>query len=131
MAGLATKEMNGKGKMMIGKIIGVMFLSRTCSHMAHLKTSSYAKHKALQKFYEGVVDLADDLAEAGQGLWGKLDIPFEPLDSDITEPIVMIQKHLNRIENLAKDCQQEFIGNILQEVQALYRKTLYLMTELN
>lgn len=131
MAGLATKEMNGKGKMMIGKIIGIMFMSRTAAHMAHLKTSSYAKHKALNKFYDDIVDLADDLAEAGQGLWGKLEIPFEQLDSDITEPITMIQKHLNRIESLAKDCEQEFIGNILQEIQALYRKTLYLMVELN
>jgi hypothetical protein len=43
------------------------FHARTAAHVLHLKTGSYAEHAALQEFYEGVIDLADRLAEAVQG----------------------------------------------------------------
>jgi hypothetical protein len=46
------------------QIIAILFLDRTLTHMEHLRTDSYSKHKALQKFYEGIIELADDLAEA-------------------------------------------------------------------
>lgn len=127
--GLAKGSM-GKGQN-IAKIIGILFMSRTYAHMAHLKTGSYAKHKALNKFYDDVVDVADDLAEAAQGMWGKLDIPFEGLDGDVLDPIGTLTMHLKRIEQTMVGCKEEYIGNILQEVQALYRKTLYLMKELD
>lgn len=50
--------------------IGRLFLARDVVHSVHLNTRSYAKHKALGKFYENVVGLADDLAESFQGRHG-------------------------------------------------------------
>jgi hypothetical protein len=44
--------------------LGMLFLARDVAHSVHLNTRSYAKHKALQKFYGGIVDLADGFAEA-------------------------------------------------------------------
>lgn len=35
-----------------GEFIMRLFHSRTVAHVLHLKTRSYAAHKALQKFYE-------------------------------------------------------------------------------
>ena len=61
---------------MIAKAIGIMFAGRTVTHIQHLKTKSYAEHKALNEFYDGIIDLADGLAEATQGQYGLLDIPF-------------------------------------------------------
>lgn len=122
---------NSMGKQKVGKIVGILFMSRTYAHMAHLKTASFAKHKALNKFYDGIVDLADDLAEAAQGLWGKLDIPYENIDGDVMDPISTITVHLKRVEQLMATCKEEYIANIFQEIQALYRKTLYLMKELS
>ena len=49
MEGLAGSMSKG-GSKDIGKMIGVMFMARTASHMSHLKTTSYAKHKALNAF---------------------------------------------------------------------------------
>lgn len=131
----------GEGAMMkqkIAKIIAIMFMSRTYAHMAHLATSSYAKHKALNDFYDNeddtdidIVELADDLAEAAQGMWGKLNIPFEPLDGDVGDPVTALTVHLKRIEQLAANCSEPYIGNIVQEIQKLYRQTLYLLKELN
>jgi len=115
----------------IGKLIGVLFMSRTYAHMAHLKTGSYAKHVALGEFYDGIVGLADTLAEASQGKWGKLDIPYVELKGDIDDPINALDTHLTMIDNMQKRCDVPFIDNIIQEVQSLYSSTLYKLRELN
>jgi hypothetical protein len=47
--------------------LGHLFLARDVTHSVHLNTRSYAKHKALNKFYVGIIELADDFAEAYQG----------------------------------------------------------------
>ena len=52
------------------EFIGCMFLARDVAHSVHLNTRSYAKHKALNKFYDGIVDLADTFAEMYQGRHG-------------------------------------------------------------
>ena len=113
------------------KIIGHMFMSRTYAHMAHLKTSSSAKHKALNKFYDEIVDLADTLAEAVQGKYGKLDIPYIELKGDVEDPIDGLEVHITMLENLSKKCELEWVKNIFQEIQALYYSTLYKLKHLD
>ena len=116
---------------MIAKLVGILFMSRDYAHRAHLMTDSYAKHKALNSFYEDIVDLADDLAEAAQGKFGKLDIPVIPMKGDINDPIAGIEAHITMVDNLAKKCEVEFLGNIIQEVQSLYYSTLYKLRDLS
>ena len=50
--------------------VGTLFLARDVAHSTHLNTRSYSKHKALQKFYNGIVDVTDKFAEAYQGKYG-------------------------------------------------------------
>ena len=134
MAGLAkvtTDNEMGSCKEDLGTIIGILFMSRTYSHIAHLKTGSYAKHKALNEFYDSVVDMADSLAEASQGLYGKLDIPYLNMIGKIDDPIGGITSQLKAIEKLIGNIDEEYLKSILQEIQALYRKTLYLLVNLD
>lgn len=131
MAGLAremkTKDCSGD----IAKAIGIMFMSRTYSHMAHLKTPSYAAHKVLNKFYDDIVDLCDDLAESSQGLYGKLDIPFINISGNVNDPIGALSGHLRQLESTMMNCDEDLIVSIFQEIQKLYRSTLYKLTELS
>jgi DNA-binding ferritin-like protein len=53
-------------------LIALCFEARTKAHIAHLQTRSYAAHKALNEYYDGIVDIADSLAEAFQGREGIL-----------------------------------------------------------
>ena len=134
MAGLAkmtTENEMGSCKEDLGTIIGILFMSRTYSHIAHLKTGSYAKHKALNEFYDSVVDMVDSLAEASQGLYGKLDIPYLNMIGKIDDPIGGITSQLKAIEKLIGNIDEEYLKSILQEIQALYRKTLYLLVNLD
>jgi hypothetical protein len=52
--------------------ISTLFQSRTQSHIYHLQTNSFAAHKALQEYYEEIVELADGLVESYQGRYGIL-----------------------------------------------------------
>ena len=130
MAGLADNKMRDCGPD-IAKAIGIMFMSRTMTHQAHLKTTSYATHKALNDFYEGIVDLADDLAEAAQGQYGILDVPFISASGSTKDPIGMLQNHLKQLDDVMCDVDEDYLMNVYQEIQKLYRSTLYKLTYLS
>ena len=38
--------------------VGTLFLARDVAHSVHLNTRSFAKHMALNEFYDAIVDLA-------------------------------------------------------------------------
>ena len=48
------------------RVINILFNARTNAHIAHLQTRSYAAHKALNEFYDGVLSIADSFAESAQ-----------------------------------------------------------------
>ena len=59
-----------KMKKSVGEFISELFNSRTQVHIFHLNTTSFAAHKALNEYYDGIIDLADSIAEAYQGKYG-------------------------------------------------------------
>ena len=130
MAGLAENGMRDCGPD-IAKATGIMFMSRTYAHMAHLKTRSYAAHKALDEFYNEIVDLADEFIEAGQGMYGILDIPFVNISGNISNPIDGLTSHLKQLNQVTANIDEDYLQNILQEIEKLYRSTLYKLTNLS
>jgi hypothetical protein len=85
--------------------VGLFFLARDVTHSVHLNTRSYSKHKALQKFYEGIIDLADSFAEAYQGrhgLIGPISLMSAKKTSNVTE---FLEAQLAEIEAMK---QQRF-----------------------
>lgn len=113
---------------MIGDLIALLFLSRDLAHRAHLKTTSYAQHMALGDFYEGIISLADDLAEAYQGRNGVIDdIPL-PDGDGVQDIINTLAAHMKWVEDnryKAIDKSDTPLQNIVDEVVALYLRTLY------
>ena len=115
----------------LAKIIGIVFMSRTFAHQAHLKTESFAAHKALDEFYTGVVDKIDSFAEAIQGTVGILDIPYiGELQGDITQPAEGLKQHLLEITDLMKEVEVGYIVNKFEDLQDFYATTLYKLTYL-
>ena len=108
--------------------VGHLFLARDVAHSVHLNTRSYAKHKALQEFYEGIVGLADDFAEAYQGrhgLIGPITLQTAKKNGNIIE---FLQDSLDDVEaNRYKVCEEKdtAIQNIIDEIVGLYLSTLY------
>jgi DNA-binding ferritin-like protein len=109
-------------------LIGHLFLARDVTHSVHLNTRSYAKHKALGKFYEEVIGLADDLAEAYQGRHGLIG-PITLHSAKKTNNVVeFLEDSLAEVEGLRyKVCDKEdtAIQNIIDGIVDLYLSTLY------
>lgn len=114
----------------IDRIIGLLFMSRTMAHKAHLCTKSYAHHMALNGFYDDVVELTDSLAEAAQGKYGIIDIVEADEKGDICSPAEMLSTHLKMYQQLAKSIDDRYLQNISDEIEALYYSTLYKLNNL-
>lgn len=52
--------------------VSSLFEVRINAHIAHLQTTSFAKHKALDELYNGIVELTDSYVETYQGINGIL-----------------------------------------------------------
>ena len=115
---------------MIAKAIGIMFAGRTATHIMHLKTKSFAEHKALNEFYDGIVDLADDLAEATQGQYGLLDIPFVNVSMP-KDSTAFLKGQLAELDKIMAGVDEDYLMSIFQEVQRLYRSTIYKLVNLS
>lgn len=114
------------------EIIGLLFFARNVAHIEHLRTKSYAQHKALGHFYDDVIDLADKLAEAYQGDQGLLK--EIPLYSQVPNYAIdrFLEKQLETIDQLRKDAtNRSAIQNIIDEVVELYLSTLYKLRNLS
>lgn len=110
------------------KFIGNLFLARDVAHSVHLNTRSFAKHMALQGFYEGIVPLADNLAEAYQGRHGLIG-PISLQSARKTGNIIeFLQDQLDEIEATRYDVvdkKDTALHNIIDEIVGLYLSTLY------
>lgn len=109
-------------------LVATLFLARDLAHREHLRTKSYAQHMALGSFYDGIVDLADSLAEAWQGKFAQLlDIPLATSEEEM-KIIDLLEAQLDwiheeRYNAIAKE--QTALHNIIDEIEALYMSTLY------
>ena len=107
------------------EFIATLLHSSTVAHFMHLSTDSYAAHKALGHYYEKIIDLADDFAEAYQGRYTKIKKYPDEFHSgtDSEKYLKSIQGFVDESrEDLPKDSE---IQNIIDEISQLIDSTLY------
>ena len=108
--------------------VGTLFLARDVAHSVHLNTRSFAKHSALNEFYDNIVDLADKFAEAYQGRHGLIG-PITLMSAKKTGNIVeFLEDSLADVEAMRfKVCEKidTPIQNIIDEIVGQYLSTLY------
>ena len=108
--------------------VGTLFLARDVAHSVHLSTRSFAKHMALNTFYDEVIELADKFAEAYQGRHGLIG-PISMLSTNGGGNIVQfLEESLADIEEMRyKVCEKTdtALQNIIDEIVGLYLSTLY------
>lgn len=56
-------DKNEKTKMTPDKVMQVLFYFHDQAHFNHLQTTSFARHKALDKLYKGLEDFKDEISE--------------------------------------------------------------------
>jgi hypothetical protein len=110
------------------KFVGTLFLARDVAHSVHLNTRSFAKHSALNTFYDEIVDLTDKFAEAYQGKYGLIG-PIALMSAKKTNNIVefledQVEELMKmRYDVVEKECTP--LQNIIDEILGLYYSTLY------
>lgn len=111
--------------MMSGKFIGQLFQSRDMMHIAHLQTTSFAEHKALGSYYDGILDLTDKFTEVYFGRTKRCEIII-PESKNMSAV-----EHLREMQSLVDGERSNYtseLQNIMDEMLALINKTLYLLT---
>lgn len=113
---------------MIAELIIRCFHARTNAHTLHLSTRSYAAHKALNEFYDEIVDLADSLAETYQGDYGLIDFSIPSRYTPVSDPLKLVDGLAEWIgEHRTACCDEDdtYLQNIIDEIMALCRSTSY------
>lgn len=108
-----------------GKFIGMLFQSRDMMHIAHLQTTSFAEHKALNGYYDGILDLTDKFSEVYFGRFKRVEIVIP--ESKIMSAAEHLKEMQQTIDSERNNYPSE-IQNIMDEMLALINKTLYLLT---
>lgn len=116
-----------KASSKIKGFVGKLFEARQAAHAAHLQTTSYAQHKALNGFYDGILDLTDSFVETWQGQYGivsgyevsggKAPDNMEKYLTDLAEDVRSARKGMGEDDT--------HLQNILDEMLSLIYSTVY------
>lgn len=107
------------------EFIAALLHSATVAHFMHLSTSSFSEHKALRRFYNEIIDLADKYAEAYMGRYEQ--IKEFPTEFHSAKNSV---KYFSGLRDFVKECREDLpqdteLQNIVDEIADLVNSTLY------
>jgi len=105
--------------------LATMLHSATNTHFFHWSTDSYAKHKALAKYYDSIIDLTDAFAESYMGKYGKFT-SFPSVYHQPKDPL----RYMESLQNFVKEARQDLpqdseLQNIIDEIAGLINSTAY------
>lgn len=100
----------------------------------HLQTDKYSAHKALNEYYDDIVDAVDKLIEDWMGIHGKVKDLTNTLSTEYDEP----KEYLEALKKFTKEGRQELIPeedtelwSDVDDILGLIDSTLYKLEELD
>lgn len=114
----------------MGVVFTKLFEARDFAHKAHLETKSYAQHKALNSFYDDILDLADGLMESYFGKYGIQKIEIAQVKSQ--DVVTYFEDFANFIQQAHASVNQKdtWVQNQLDEILATTFSLLYKLKNL-
>jgi hypothetical protein len=118
-----------ENKAITGQFISTLLASRTQAHIFHLQTPSFAAHKALNEYYEEIVDIVDGIVESYQGKYGIItgygNVALQEYQSceGIIAYFTTLCMYVEKSRQML--CQDSYIQNQIDEVVALINSTIY------
>lgn len=124
----------------IAKLIITLMHAGTAAHILHLQAvgaGSFARHLALNDFYNEIIDKADDIAEAWQGrnraiITGYPDGYVNPPQTGTKEDVLSFLLSLQEfVDTTRQDVDQNSeIQNLIDEASQLIDSTIYKIEQL-
>ena len=102
--------------------------SGTNTHLMHWSTKSYAQHKTLGKFYENIIELTDQLAEAYFGCYKQITIFPDTYHLPRGLPL----NYLESLQRFVKDARDDLpkeseIVQLIDNIAELIDSTIYML----
>ena len=116
--------------MKIQDILTLLFEIEIVAHVAHLQTTSYAKHMALDELYKNIVDHRDTLAEAWQGEYGIISGYGQLGFKEGVDIIVYLKECCIKIEEFKDSISETYLQQILDNITELLYKVKYKLVNL-
>lgn len=112
------------------EFVSKVLFDRDAAHIAHWKTKSLAEHKALNEFYDEVLELIDGFVEQYQGYYGKrMSIERTAGNVDnIRDALEMCAEWIERVRYEICDRDETPLQNTIDEIVRLYQHTQYMLT---
>ena len=110
------------------KLISYLFHSQTQVHIFHLQTTSFAEHKALNDYYDGIVDLVDGFVESYQGKYGIINgyVSFNVMNYTNKQQVIQYFEALcTTIGELRQGITDSYLDNQIDTIVELVNSTLY------
>lgn len=117
----------------IEQLFGTLQQSVVATWRKHLRTAKYAKHIALNEFYEEMPELVDALIEAWMGANGKKIKGYENILQSSNMNTLTYLKELKKIVKQGYELVEdnEELESHLDDIMELINSTLYKVKELN
>lgn len=119
--------------MKIQDFAGHLFEVRINAHIAHLQATgpgSFAKHKALDELYNGIVDLTDSYLETYQGINGIVKGYPQIKVAEITDMVYYISNKREMFRSYRSEVKetelQQKVDDILEFLDQIIYKLKYL-----
>ena len=117
----------------IEQLFGTLQQSVVSAWRKHLRTAKYAKHIALNEFYEDMPEKVDALLEAWMGATGRKIKGFENILQSANMNTLTYLKELKKITRQGYELmgENDELTSLLDDIMALINSTLYKVKELN
>lgn len=114
----------------VAKFISTLLASRTQAHIFHWQVedqSSFAEHKALNEYYDEIVDLVDEFVEAYQGKYGIIRGYSSPATFREDDNLIIYFKALSQYVDKTRGAVADdtYLQNLIDEIYQLIETTLY------
>ena len=105
--------------------------SATNTHFFHWSTNSFSEHKALNEYYDGIVEATDELVEAYMGIYGQIKNFPDSYHKPTSTPLEYLKKLQAFVKeartNLPQDSEiVQLIDNIAQLIDTTIYKLQFL-----
>jgi DNA-binding ferritin-like protein len=114
----------------VAKFVSTLLSSRTQAHIFHWQVeddSSFAEHKALNEYYDEIVNLVDEFVEAFQGKYGIIRGYSSPAVFREDDNLIIYYKALSQYVDKTRHsvADDTYLQNLIDEIYQLIETTLY------
>jgi hypothetical protein len=111
--------------MKVSEFASLLFEIEVVTHIAHLQTTSFAQHMALNDIYQGIVDHRDSFIESYQGKYGIITGYTTTSPKEGIDPVTYLEASGKQIEDFRLTLTCGYLQQICDDILELINSTLY------